>query len=1104
VSMDEQSGNLADETTEIMPESVAHQNEELRKRRSTRIMQAVPLAVTGVDALGRPFTERTSTLIINCHGCRYQSKHYVLKNMWVTLEVPHPEAGQSPRSVRGRVAWIQRPRTVRQLFQVALELEVPGNAWGIAFPPPDWFAPSEASRAQGAYAGSEDRSPRPSETAEIHLPLNEPEPAAATPQDNLRVFPAPASATDASLQLARHMARLVADAKQQIQASAREVAAQAVSAERRISMEEWEQKFSAAREQLARELASAIEKIQAESESRSRAMHAAAAEALHRELPQWIGPQLEQLTRELTQQISDRGTAERNEQTEHLASAVESLRALRQEAEESAFRLRGQLEESEAQITNRAQEAIREVEESARQREVAANAHREAMSAAASEIQQQLTAALSSAQSSWQSQLNSEAEAARTHWQSSLESALAAAREKAAAETGDNVRHLLSQAVEDAGRQSAAARESLTGTAAEIEQRLADLRNSVQEEAQQKINAARESINAAAAEAEQRLAALRNSLQEEAQQTTAVRESINGASAQIEQRVAELRNSLQEEAARHTSAARDSALIAAAETEQRLAALQSSIQGEIAQKMTADRESISSAAAEAEQRLAALRHSLQEEAEQKAATVRESLNGAAAEVELRVAGLRSSLQEQSQQLESALGRAAESSERLEQYSARAETAQQQALNGFTSQMDDVLSLNRNELHRQSETLLEELNARIRSNFEEHCQLAISHFDQQIDAMVQPHISRTEGAIHRLAGGRSLLDAALTLQQDRIRTSADEAFAESLARFRENLGGIDQILQEAAQEVAARNLAEIESKASDLKYQTVDDLMKSSEWYEKKAQTQIQSLTEKTVEQAESQFREKAGEVSSVFASELDHSSRSFIGHTQTQMEEVVRDAFEHARALFAEAAETTTAAFTDEIQRQARQELDGFGEETQRSLAETRTQLEAARTELAHKVTAEQEAFLRQFHAGMSGSVERGVADANERVKAGLSPLLESWRATVDTHRTEIRDIYTQLSNQSAEHHRGRLENVSNQWMLATVASLDHQSREAVATIAAKAAETLRETCAQVFAGVGETLRERLQQIAAGLAAPEPPATDPPMSRSQTAGGSDR
>src|SRR6202162_3759986 len=152
---------LGREFTEDMGDTVsgsgvASATVELRKRRSTRIVQAVPLTVAGVDALGRQFTERTSTLIINCHGCRYQSKHYVLKNMWVTLEVPHPETGQPPRSVRGRVAWIQRPRTVRQLFQVALELETPGNTWGIAFPPPDWFSPSETVRVSSAYQGTAD------------------------------------------------------------------------------------------------------------------------------------------------------------------------------------------------------------------------------------------------------------------------------------------------------------------------------------------------------------------------------------------------------------------------------------------------------------------------------------------------------------------------------------------------------------------------------------------------------------------------------------------------------------------------------------------------------------------------------------------------------------------------------------------------------------------------------------------------------------------------------------------------------------------------------------------------------------------------------------
>src|ERR1700736_5300862 len=148
--MDELGREIADMGEAMSGSGVANATVELRKRRSTRIVQAVPLTVAGVDALGRQFTEHTSTLIINCHGCRYQSKHYVLKNMWVTLEVPHPETGQPPRTVRGRVAWIQRPRTVRQLFQVALELELPGNVWGIGFPPEDWFAFPDAPQTDVA------------------------------------------------------------------------------------------------------------------------------------------------------------------------------------------------------------------------------------------------------------------------------------------------------------------------------------------------------------------------------------------------------------------------------------------------------------------------------------------------------------------------------------------------------------------------------------------------------------------------------------------------------------------------------------------------------------------------------------------------------------------------------------------------------------------------------------------------------------------------------------------------------------------------------------------------------------------------------------------
>ena len=90
-------------------------------------------------------------------------------------------------------------------------------------------------------------------------------------------------------------------------------------------------------------------------------------------------------------------------------------------------------------------------------------------------------------------------------------------------------------------------------------------------------------------------------------------------------------------------------------------------------------------------------------------------------------------------------------------------------------------------------------------------------------------------------------------------------------------------------------------------------------------------------------------------------------------------------------------------------------------------------------------------------------------------------------HQKEMERVYGQMGEQAADHYKNKLENVSNQWMLATVASLDHQSRDMISGIAATAEEKLREACNQVFAGIGESLRERLKEIASGFTLPDPP-----------------
>jgi nucleotide-binding universal stress UspA family protein len=242
-----------------------------------------------------------------------------------------------------------------------------------------------------------------------------------------------------------------------------------------------------------------------------------------------------------------------------------------------------------------------------------------------------------------------------------------------------------------------------------------------------------------------------------------------------------------------------------------------------------------------------------------------------------------------------------------------------------------------------------------------------------------------------------------------------------------------------------------------------------------------------VDESGKQLREKAGEVSGIFANELNNTSRSFELQTRQQLEDTVQDAFRRIQMLFAEAADTTSAAFTDEIQRNARRELEGFSELTNRSFEESRERLDAERAEFGHKLTTQQEEFLRRFKTAMNDAVGSGVVEARGKVEAGFAALWESWKKMSDANMSEMHNALGKLSNEGAEQYRARLENISNSWMVAAVTTLDHQSRDVIAKIAATAEERLREATSEVFARFGDTLRERLQQIAVGFDKPAPP-----------------
>jgi hypothetical protein len=188
----------------------SHQVAHAQKRRSTRLDHAVPVAVQGVGAYREPYQDQVSTLSISCHGCTYNSKYEVIQGELVYLDVRSTNDGSSHGSSRARVKWVQNLGG-KVGFQVAVELEVAGNIWGIASPPEDWFPISALVKSEHAASGRELR--LVAKTEQQNSSMLQAQPASGQPvpvsgglqvqpasvSGGLQVQPAPVSPTSAAI-----------------------------------------------------------------------------------------------------------------------------------------------------------------------------------------------------------------------------------------------------------------------------------------------------------------------------------------------------------------------------------------------------------------------------------------------------------------------------------------------------------------------------------------------------------------------------------------------------------------------------------------------------------------------------------------------------------------------------------------------------------------------------------------------------------------------------------------------------------------------------------------------------------------------------------------
>ena len=101
-------------------------------RRSTRLPLEVPIRVTSTDG-SRPFAENCNTVTVSAHGCGVISPRQLASGTTVQLEIVADK-----QSTPARVLEVVPLNDEQTSWLLGMELERPGNFWGIKYAPADW------------------------------------------------------------------------------------------------------------------------------------------------------------------------------------------------------------------------------------------------------------------------------------------------------------------------------------------------------------------------------------------------------------------------------------------------------------------------------------------------------------------------------------------------------------------------------------------------------------------------------------------------------------------------------------------------------------------------------------------------------------------------------------------------------------------------------------------------------------------------------------------------------------------------------------------------------------------------------------------------------
>lgn len=407
-------------------------------------------------------------------------------------------------------------------------------------------------------------------------------------------------------------------------------------------------------------------------------------------------------------------------------------------------------------------------------------------------------------------------------------------------------------------------------------------------------------------------------------------------------------------------------------------------------------------------------------------------------------------------------------ERLRAGAAQAELRKsaQLAIDETRANLDQLLASQKDEIARRTDEVINERTQLVEPMLRNSAEKVLEHFANEMDQQVAPKIADAQRAATELANATQQAASIRENIAQQTRIASEQAIQETMARLREEAAKVPAEIEEASRLALSKTAQDLEQKASETQHETYEALLKASDWYTKKAHTTMQSALEKAVDQSTSSLRDRAAEISSLAASELDHQRRAYVNHAQAQIEESAKEVIDRERGKLTENAEIASTGFANRINQLTADSFKTFEQSSRAALEKARADMEFVR-----------EVSFTEYEKRMEERIALGVDQARTQLQSQLVPLMEEWDAARESEKRVWMEGLKKQTDESIEQYKGRLENASNSWLLASAATLGQNSQAMLDTLAKAAEKRIRETCADVLAGMGDTIKDRLLGI---------------------------